>query len=50
MQKINSSLVTQTTYVDNSVVSGSTYDYYTKSTDSKGVESTASNQIAVSIP
>jgi fibronectin type 3 domain-containing protein len=50
MQMINASPVTQTVYVDNAVVSGSTYNYYTKSVDASGVESTASNQIAVTIP
>lgn len=50
MQMLNSSPVTQTGYVDSTVASSSTYDYYTKSVDSNGIESTASNQIAVSVP
>jgi hypothetical protein len=50
MQMINASPVTQNVYVDNAVVSGSTYNYYAKSVDASGVESTASNQIAVTIP
>ena len=49
-QLINSSLVAQTTYVDNTVVSGSTYNYVAKSIDSSGAESTPSNQIAVTVP
>jgi fibronectin type 3 domain-containing protein len=50
LQLITLSPVTQTAYVDNAVVSGSTYNYIAKSVDSHGVESSASNQIAVTIP
>jgi fibronectin type 3 domain-containing protein len=46
----NSSLDTQTTYTDNNVVSGQSYDYIVKSVDSSGVESSASNQAAATIP
>ncbi len=49
-QLINSSPDAQTTYVDNAVVSGTTYNYLAKSVDSTGVESTASNEITVTIP
>jgi fibronectin type 3 domain-containing protein len=49
-QLMNTSRDTQTTYVDNIVVSGTTYNYIVKSVDSSGVESIASNEIAVTIP
>ena len=49
-QLVNPSPVAQTTYVDDTVVSGSTYNYVAKSVDSSGMESTPSNQIAVTIP
>jgi hypothetical protein len=49
-QLINASIVTATTYVDSTVVSGSTYSYTVKSVDSSGVESVSSNQITVTIP
>lgn len=41
---------TQTTYVDPNVQALSSYAYYVKSVDSAGVESTASNQVSVTIP
>jgi fibronectin type 3 domain-containing protein len=47
---LNSSLVTQTDYVDSTVVSGASYNYVVKSVDQSGVESVASNQIAITIP
>jgi hypothetical protein len=47
---LNSSVDTQTTYVDTNVQSGSTYDYVVKSVDASGVESTASNEAAATIP
>ena len=50
MQLMNSSPVAQTAYVDNTVASGSTYNYVAKSVDNNGMESTPSNQIAVTIP
>jgi hypothetical protein len=37
-------------YVDNSVVSGDSYNYTVKSVDSAGVQSVASNMITVTIP
>jgi hypothetical protein len=49
-QLLNSSIDTQTSYVDSTVVSGTTYTYYVKSVDSSGTESTASNQASVTIP
>lgn len=49
-QLMNASRDLQTTYVDDTVVSGSTYNYMVKSVDSGGVESVPSNQFAVTIP
>jgi Domain of unknown function (DUF4082)/Abnormal spindle-like microcephaly-assoc'd, ASPM-SPD-2-Hydin len=49
-QLMNAAADQQTTYVDKNVVSGAIYDYFVKSVDSSGVESTASNQISVTIP
>lgn len=49
-QLMNSSIDTQTAYVDSSVVSGTTYIYFVKSVDSNGVESVSSNQITEAIP
>ncbi len=49
-QLLNSSLDTQTTYVDSNVQSGVTYDYVVKSVDSSGVESTASNEATATVP
>ncbi|HYK34818.1 choice-of-anchor D domain-containing protein [Alloacidobacterium sp.] len=48
-QLINSSGM-QTTYVDNSVESGSIYSYYVKSVDRSGVQSSPSNTAGVTIP
>jgi Domain of unknown function (DUF4082)/Abnormal spindle-like microcephaly-assoc'd, ASPM-SPD-2-Hydin len=50
LQLMNSSVVVQTAYVDTTVSSGTTYDYVVKSVDQNGVESTPSNQIAVTTP
>jgi hypothetical protein len=47
---LTSSLDTQTSYVDNTVLSGSTYDYEVRSVDGSGVESTPSNLFTVTIP
>jgi fibronectin type 3 domain-containing protein len=47
---INSSLDTAVVYIDNAVVSGTTYSYEVKSVDSSGVESVASNEVTVTIP
>jgi hypothetical protein len=49
-QLMNSSVDTQTTYVDSTVQSGMTYSYEVKSVDSSGVESSPSNAISVTIP
>jgi len=47
---VNSSPDSSTTYVDSTVVSGTTYNYVVKSVDSGGVESVASNEITAAIP
>ena len=49
-QLLNSSVDSQTTYVDSAVQSGSTYDYIVESVDSSGVESVPSNGVAATIP
>ena len=49
-QLLTSSPDTQTSYVDQNVVAGSSYTYYVKSVDSAGTESTDSNQVSVTIP
>jgi fibronectin type 3 domain-containing protein len=49
-QLLNSTPTTGTTYVDSSVVNGSTYDYTAESVDASGVESTPTSPIAVTIP
>ena len=49
-QLLNSSVDTQTTYVDSTVQAGVTYDYIVKSVDSSGLESTPSNEVAATIP
>lgn len=47
---VNSSLDTNTSYVDSTVVSGSKYFYVTTAVDSLGVESNFSNEISATIP
>jgi hypothetical protein len=47
---INSSPDSALTYVDSTVVSGTTYSYEVMSVDSSGIQSVASNQITVTIP
>jgi fibronectin type 3 domain-containing protein len=47
---LTTSIDTQTTYVDSTVVSGTMYTYEVKSVDKAGVESTASNEFTVTIP
>jgi len=47
---VNSSPDTAVTYVDNNVVSGTSYNYEVTSVDANGVESTPSNQVTVTIP
>jgi fibronectin type 3 domain-containing protein len=49
-QLINSSIETQTAYVDSAVANGTTYSYIVKSVGKDGLESLASNQITVTIP
>jgi Abnormal spindle-like microcephaly-assoc'd, ASPM-SPD-2-Hydin len=49
-QLINTSVDTQTTYVDSAVQSGSTYGYTVESVDSSGVESVQSNAVTATIP
>jgi hypothetical protein len=49
-QLINSTVDTQTTYVDSAVQSGSTYGYTVESVDSSGVESVPSNAVTATIP
>ena len=49
-QLLNSSLVTQTAYVDTTVQDGANYDYIVKSVDAAGVESVPSNVTPVAIP
>ena len=49
-QLLNSTPISGTTYVDNSVVSGSTYAYSAESVDANGVQSVPSNQVEVTIP
>jgi hypothetical protein len=48
--KLNSQLVTGTSYVDRSVLAGQTYFYLIKAVNAKGTESTASNEIRTYIP
>ncbi len=47
---INPAPVTAVSYVDSTVVSGTTYTYEVMSVDSSGVQSIASNEITVTIP
>jgi hypothetical protein len=48
--KLNAAPDSQVTYTDSAVQSGSTYVYEVKSVDANGVESTASNQITLTVP
>lgn len=48
--RINSDLVTDTSFVDDSVRAGRFYDYQTTAVNNQGVESGPSNQIRVEIP
>jgi Domain of unknown function (DUF4082)/Abnormal spindle-like microcephaly-assoc'd, ASPM-SPD-2-Hydin len=50
LQLLNPTPDTSTSYADTTVVAGTTYEYVAKSVNSAGVESVASNQIAVTIP
>ena len=49
-QQLNTTVVTQTTYVDASVQNGQTYDYIVESVDASGVTSSPSNVAAIPIP
>jgi Legume lectin domain/IPT/TIG domain/Chitobiase/beta-hexosaminidase C-terminal domain/Abnormal spindle-like microcephaly-assoc'd, ASPM-SPD-2-Hydin len=49
-QLLNASVVTGTTYLDNTVQSGLTYNYYVESVNSSGAESAPSNTASVTIP
>ena len=49
-QLLNSSIDTETTYVDSTAQTGTAYTYYVESVDSSGVESVPSNQVNVTIP
>jgi hypothetical protein len=49
-QQLNTSVVTQLTYVDANVQNGLTYDYIVESVDASGVTSSPSNMAAVPIP
>jgi hypothetical protein len=50
LQLMNSSPDMQTTYMDSSVMVGTTYNYVVKTVGSNGVESAPSNQITVIVP
>lgn len=39
-----------TTYTDTNILEGNTYDYYVKSADAQGNESSPSNTVSLSIP
>jgi hypothetical protein len=49
-QQLNSSVITQTTYVDLNVASGQTYDYIVESVDASGVTSMPSNMASATLP
>lgn len=49
-QRLNSSLNTETTYVDSSVQAGATYTYYVTSVSASGVESAPSNEVQATVP
>jgi fibronectin type 3 domain-containing protein len=47
---LNTSAITQTSYVDTSAQAGQTYDYIVESVDASGVTSTPSNMASATIP
>jgi hypothetical protein len=49
-QLLNSSVNTETTYVDSAVQNGQSYDYIVESVDDSGVESVPTSPIAVTVP
>ena len=48
--RINSDLVSDTSYIDSAVRAGQTYYYQTTAVSSGGIESAPSNQVKVTIP
>jgi hypothetical protein len=49
-QLLNSLIDTETTYMDSTVLSGTSYTYHVKSVNTYGVESVQSNEVSVTIP
>ena len=49
-QQVNSTTITQTTYSDSAVTSGSSYTYYVQSVSTSGDTSVPSNQVTFTIP
>ncbi|MGA9670821.1 MAG: choice-of-anchor D domain-containing protein, partial [Terracidiphilus sp.] len=49
-QMVNSSVDANTAYVDSTVQSGQSYEYYVESVDASGIESAPSNTFSVTIP
>jgi hypothetical protein len=49
-QQLNSAAVTETTYVDTTVLNSQTYDYIVESVDASGVTSSPSNMAAIPVP
>jgi Abnormal spindle-like microcephaly-assoc'd, ASPM-SPD-2-Hydin len=47
---LNGSVIGKTSYVDSTVQSGTTYDYYVTSVDASGTESAPSNEIGLTVP
>ena len=50
VSKLNATLDESTSFIDSAVASGETYEYEVTSVNSSNIESTASNQITVTIP
>jgi fibronectin type 3 domain-containing protein len=49
-EKMNSSTLSETSYVDSTVEAGETYDYVVESVDADGKSSAPSNAISVTVP
>jgi fibronectin type 3 domain-containing protein len=49
-QLLNSSVDAQTSYVDATVQSGATYDYYVETVDTSGVSSAPSSVVSLAVP
>ncbi|MDE3200800.1 MAG: fibronectin type III domain-containing protein, partial [Acidobacteriota bacterium] len=49
-QLLASTGMTQTSYLDSTVLSGQTYDYVVRSVDSSGVQSSPSNTTVATVP